>query len=45
LRPEKAIICDLDHAKKLFYRSANAIFGKVGRAANEEVHGGTVISQ
>ena len=30
--------CDLDHAKKSFYRSANAIFGKVnGRAANEEV--------
>ena len=28
---------DLDHAKKSFYRSANAIFGKVGRAANEEV--------
>ena len=23
--------------KKSFYRSANAIFGKVGRAANEEV--------
>jgi len=29
--------CDLDHAKKSFYRSANAIFGKVGRATNEEV--------
>ena len=29
--------CDLDHAKKSFYRSANAIFGKIGRTANEEV--------
>ena len=31
--------CDLDHAKKSFYDTvgANAIFGKVGRAANEEV--------
>ena len=29
--------CDLDHAKRSLYRSANAIFGKVGRAANEEV--------
>ena len=27
----------LDHAKKSFYRSANAIFGKVGRVANEDV--------
>ena len=27
----------LNHAKRSFYRSANAIFGKVGRAANEEV--------
>ena len=26
-----------DHAKKSFYRAANAIFGKVGRAASEEV--------
>jgi len=29
--------CDLDHAKKSFYRAANAIFVKVGRAASEEV--------
>ena len=29
--------CDLDRAKRSFYRSANAILGKVGRAANEEV--------
>jgi len=26
-----------DHAKKSLYRSANAIFGKIGRTANEEV--------
>jgi len=29
--------CSLDHAKCSFYRSANAIFGKVGRIASEEV--------
>jgi len=29
--------CSLDHAKRSFYRSANAIFGKVGRIASEEV--------
>jgi len=29
--------CSLDHAKRSFYRSANAIFGKVGRIATEEV--------
>ena len=29
--------CSLDHAKKSFYRAANAIFGKVGRIASEEV--------
>ena len=30
--------CSLDHAKKSFYRSVNAIiFGKVGRLASEEV--------
>jgi len=29
--------CSLDHPKKGFYRSANAIFGKVGRIASEEV--------
>jgi len=27
----------LDHAKRSFYRAANAIFGKVGRVASEEV--------
>jgi len=29
--------CSLDHAKRNFYRSSNSIFGKVGRAASEEV--------
>ena len=29
--------CSLDSAKKSFYRSANAIFGEVGRVASEEV--------
>jgi len=29
--------CLLDHAKKSFCHSANAIFGKVGRLASEEV--------
>jgi len=29
--------CSLDHAKRSFYRAANAIFGKVGRVASEEV--------
>ena len=29
--------CSLDHAKRSFYRSANAIFGKVERIASEEV--------
>ena len=29
--------CSLDHARKSFYRSANSIFGKVGRIASEEV--------
>jgi len=29
--------CSLDHAKKSFFRSANAIFGKVSRTASEEV--------
>ena len=27
----------LDHAKRSVYRSANAIFGKVGRVANEDI--------
>ena len=29
--------CSLDHAKKSYYRSANAIFGKIGRIASEDV--------
>jgi len=27
--------CSIDHAKRSFYRSANAIFGRVGRVASE----------
>ena len=29
--------CSLDHAKRSYYRSLNAIFGKIGRNASEEV--------
>jgi len=29
--------CSLDNAKKAFYRCANAVFGKMGRIASEEV--------
>ena len=29
--------CSLTHAKQSFYRSINAIFGKIGRIASEEV--------
>ena len=29
--------CSLDYAKRAFYRAVNAIFGKVSRAASEEV--------
>jgi len=29
--------CSLDHVKKSHYRSANAIFGKIGRYASEDV--------
>ena len=29
--------CDLDHAKRSFYREVNAIFGRIGRIAFEEV--------
>jgi len=36
-RPSRVFKCSLDHAKKWFYRAANAIFGKVGRIASEEV--------
>ena len=28
--------CSLNHAKQAFYRSANSIFGKIGRVASEE---------
>ena len=29
--------CSLDHAKLYFYRSVNAVYGKVGRLATEDV--------
>ena len=29
--------CSFDHAKRAFYRALNAIFGKIGRSASEEV--------
>ena len=29
--------CSVDYAKASFYRAANAIFGKIGRLASEEV--------
>jgi len=33
----RAFKCSPHHAKKLFYRSSNAIFGEIGRIASEEV--------
>ena len=30
-------MCSLEHAKKSFYRAANAVFAKIGRVASEEV--------
>jgi hypothetical protein len=29
--------CSFDHAKRAYYRSLNAIFGRIGRSASEEV--------
>ena len=29
--------CSVTHAKRSFYKTANAIFGKIGRIASEEV--------
>ena len=29
--------CSLDYAKRAYYRSLNAVFGKIGRSASEEV--------
>jgi len=37
MKRSRVFKCLLDHAKKGFYRAANAIFGKVGRIASEEV--------
>ena len=33
----RVIKCDLDQAKRSFYRAVNAIFGRIGRIASEEV--------
>ena len=33
----RQFMCSIDHAKKSFFRSENAIFGKIGRNASEEV--------
>jgi len=33
----RAFKCSLDFAKRAFYRSLNAVFGKIGRIASEEV--------
>ena len=33
----RSLRCSLDEAKRGFFRATNAIFGKVGRAASEEV--------
>jgi len=33
----KSFKCSIDAAKRAFYRSANAIFGEIGRIASEEV--------
>ena len=33
----RTLKCSLDAAKRGFYRSANSIFGKVGRIASEKV--------
>ena len=33
----RTVKCALDYAKKSFYRSANMIFGKIGRTASEDV--------
>jgi len=33
----RALKCSVDHAKRLFYRAVNEIFGKIGKMASEEV--------
>ena len=37
--------CSLDYAKRAFYYAANALFGKVARAASEEVALQLIISK
>jgi len=33
----RVLKCSQDHAKRAYFRSLNAIFGKIGRSASEEV--------
>ena len=33
----RGLRCSVTHAKRYFHRSINAVFGKVGRLASEEV--------
>jgi len=33
----RALKCSVEHAKRLFYRAVNEIFGKIGKMASEEV--------
>ena len=37
LKTHRVFRCCFDHAKRSFYKAFNAIFGKVGRVASEEV--------
>ena len=45
MKRSRVFKCSLDYAKKGFYRAANAIFGKVGRIASEEVILQVIISK
>jgi len=36
-RKSRVFKCNLDHAKRSLYRAVNAIFGRIGRIASEEV--------
>ena len=33
----RTFTCSLDHAKRLFYRAVNGIFGKIGRIASNKL--------
>jgi len=37
MKRSRVFKCSIDYAKRVFYRAANAIFGKIGRIASEEV--------